>query len=294
MALTSVQKEILLALVDLYHRGKGLAIKGEDIAGATNKNPGTIRNQMQALRIFGLVEGVPGPKGGYRPTTKTYQELGTEITEKATPIPVFRNKVKLENMMVTEVDLTTIPHPEECQAVIKVLGNVKQVDVGDIIRIGPTHVNKLIIEGKVIGRDDIGNIVLIEILKMRSIPKERVMDIIKKDVVKLNSKASIKEAAKILSEKRIRGAPVLDGNKVVGVVSLTDIARALAEGNEDGTVEKIMTKNVISIEQDVLIFNAIKLMQEKDVGRLIVLDKNGNLKGLVTRTDILGRIAALD
>ena len=40
------------------------SIKGEEIADIMNRNPGTIRNQMQSLRSLGLVKGVPGPRGG--------------------------------------------------------------------------------------------------------------------------------------------------------------------------------------------------------------------------------------
>ncbi len=70
MKLTAVQREVLLALVDLYYKSQGDAVKGEGIANVINKNPGTIRNQMQSLRSLGLVEGVPGPNGGYRPTVE--------------------------------------------------------------------------------------------------------------------------------------------------------------------------------------------------------------------------------
>ena len=45
--LTSVQKEILQTLINLYQSSNGKSIKGEDIAEVMNRNPGTIRNQMQ-------------------------------------------------------------------------------------------------------------------------------------------------------------------------------------------------------------------------------------------------------
>ena len=66
--LTDVQKEILQNLINLYQDSDGKSIKGEDIASVMNRNPGTIRNQMQALRSLGFVRGVPGPRGGYKPT----------------------------------------------------------------------------------------------------------------------------------------------------------------------------------------------------------------------------------
>ncbi|MGZ7117522.1 MAG: HTH domain-containing protein, partial [Methanobacterium sp.] len=55
--LTSVQKEILQSLITLYRKFKGKSIKGEEIAEIMNRNPGTIRNQMQSLRSLGLVKG---------------------------------------------------------------------------------------------------------------------------------------------------------------------------------------------------------------------------------------------
>ncbi|HIH64828.1 MAG TPA: HTH domain-containing protein, partial [Methanothermobacter thermautotrophicus] len=60
--LTSVQKEILQTLINLYRNSNGKSIKGEEIAAIMNRNPGTIRNQMQSLRSLGLVKGVPGPR----------------------------------------------------------------------------------------------------------------------------------------------------------------------------------------------------------------------------------------
>ncbi len=64
MELSPIQKDILITLITLYHESSS-AIKGEGIAGVLKRNPGTVRNQMQALRALGgLVDGgVPGPKG---------------------------------------------------------------------------------------------------------------------------------------------------------------------------------------------------------------------------------------
>lgn len=68
--LTSVQKEILQSLINLYRNADGMSIKGEEIAEIMNRNPGTIRNQMQSLRSLGLVKGVPGLGVGINPLLK--------------------------------------------------------------------------------------------------------------------------------------------------------------------------------------------------------------------------------
>jgi Predicted transcriptional regulator, contains C-terminal CBS domains len=54
MDLSQIQKEILITLITLYHQ-TSTAIKGEDIAEVLKRNPGTVRNQMQALKALGLV-----------------------------------------------------------------------------------------------------------------------------------------------------------------------------------------------------------------------------------------------
>lgn len=62
MELTPIQKDIIIALINLQ-RQKDRAIKGEEIAEVIQRNPpGTVRNQMQLLKALALVEGVPGPK----------------------------------------------------------------------------------------------------------------------------------------------------------------------------------------------------------------------------------------
>ncbi len=66
MELTPIQKDIIIALINLQ-RQKDRAIKGEEIAEFIQRNPGTIRNQMQLLKALGLVEGVPDRKGDINP-----------------------------------------------------------------------------------------------------------------------------------------------------------------------------------------------------------------------------------
>ena len=80
MDLSLIQKDILITLITLYHQHSH-PIKGEEIADVIKRNPGTVRNQMQALKAIGLVDGIPGPKGGYNPTSLAYKELNLGISE---------------------------------------------------------------------------------------------------------------------------------------------------------------------------------------------------------------------
>ncbi len=290
MKLTPVQREVLLALIDLHHK-RGATIKGEDIAEVTKRNPGTIRNQMQALRALGLVEGVPGPKGGYVPTAEGYRALNFEKVEQEVSIPFFAGDRPIGGVTVQDIDLIDISDPARCRAKIHAIGDLKGIDAGDIVRIGPTPVNRLVIKGRVLGRDDIDNMMLIDILGMFSAPKGKVADVATRQLTALSPKMTVRDGAKIFLRERIRGAPIVEDSKPIGMLSTVDVARALAEGREDASVEEVMSRELHFIQEDAPISQAIKEMEEYNISRLIVVDDGGNLKGVITRTDILNCIA---
>ena len=288
--LTSVQKEILQTLINLYQSSNGKSIKGEDIAEVMNRNPGTIRNQMQSLRSLSLVKGVPGPRGGYKPTIEAYHALNISVSNRDSKVPIYKNGQLLNDISVARIEFTSVPQPSECEAVIKVLGNIKDLDLGDTIIIGPTPVNNLGIIGKIVGRDDMDNILLLDTTTIRSIPKNTVGDIASRDVITFNQNCSVKQAAKELSENKIDGAPVLDGNKVIGVFTLTELVNAIANDDENKNVGQLMSSNVVCVDEDLKIANAIDVMLKNNSSRLIITDSNKNLIGIVTRTDLIDSI----
>jgi predicted transcriptional regulator len=291
--LTSVQKEILQSLINLYRNAEGMSIKGEEIAELMNRNPGTIRNQMQSLRSLGLVKGVPGPRGGYKPTIEAYHTLNIHDSDKETMVPIYKKEKLLKDITVAKIEFTSIPHPGECEAAIKAVGNIKTLDLGDRIRVGPTPVNKLVVDGVVVGRDDMDNILLLDTTGIRSIPKKRVIEVATSNVITLDGLSTIRDAARVLSRNEIEGAPVMDDDEIMGMVTLSDISKALAESREEMKVLDIMTKNIITVDEDVMIADAIEIMNKNHIGRLIVVDKAGQVEGIVTRTDLLDKIACI-
>lgn len=285
--LTSVQKEILQTLINLYQASGGKSIKGEDIAEVMNRNPGTIRNQMQSLRSLGLVKGVPGPRGGYKPTLEAYHSLNISISDKEIKVPIYKNDERLDDISVAKIEFTSVPQPGECEAAIKVLGSIKELNLGDTIRIGPTPVNNLGIMGVIVGRDDMDNILLVDTTTIRSIPKLTVGDIASKNVISLSMDCNLKDAAKVFSENNIDGAPVMKDGKVVGVFTVTDLVRAFADENDDATVGDLMSTKVIIINEDLKLAKAIEILFKKSISRLIIADNDNNLLGIVTRTDLI-------
>ncbi|MFB6124480.1 MAG: Rrf2 family transcriptional regulator [Halanaeroarchaeum sp.] len=169
--LTASQKTILRALVDLYTDQES-AVKGEAIAEEVDRNPGTIRNQMQSLKALQLVEGVPGPKGGYKPTTNAYEALEIEKMEAPADVPVTLNGELLEGANVQDIDLSSVHHPELCRAEIQLRGSVRDFHEGDSVAVGPTPISKLVVSGTVDGKDDANNIVILKIEEMEAPSEE--------------------------------------------------------------------------------------------------------------------------
>src|SRR6056297_423098 len=160
--LTSSQKTILTALINL-HRESEDAVKGEDIAAEVDRNPGTIRNQMQSLKALQLVEGVPGPKGGYKPTANAYEALDVNQMDEPAFVPLFHDGEEVENVNVDEIDLSSVHHPELCRAEIHIQGTLSDIHEDDSVTVGPTPLSKLLIEGTVDGKDDTNNILILRI-----------------------------------------------------------------------------------------------------------------------------------
>ncbi|MBO4246545.1 MULTISPECIES: HTH domain-containing protein [unclassified Halomicrobium] len=165
--LTPSQKNILQELVNLYKESES-AVKGEDIAEKVDRNPGTIRNQMQSLKALQLVEGVPGPKGGYKPTANAYDALQIQDMDDAARVPLRHNGDLLEDANVEEIDLTSVHHPEKCRAELQLQGSISDFHEGDSVTVGPTPLSKLQIIGTLAGKDDTSNKLILTIDDMRA------------------------------------------------------------------------------------------------------------------------------
>ncbi|WP_048189494.1 CBS domain-containing protein [Methanocella conradii] len=288
MELTVIQREILSALINLF-REKGRAVKGEEISERIDRNPGTVRNQMQSLKALGLVEGVPGPKGGYKATSTAYEALNLTPMEKEADVAIYRNGERVQNANVAEIDLNTVRHPELCRASVKIIGDARMFNIGDSIQVGPTPVNKLVIRGEVVGRDDINSIILCSINEMISIPKKPVRDYINHRLITIPSTATVKDALIVLAKNDIHGAPVEKDGNVIGMVTYTDIGRAISIDKANDSVTDIMSPNVISIDQERPMYEAVAIMNKNKVGRLLVTE-DGKPKGMITRMDVISRL----
>ncbi|HJJ85459.1 MAG TPA: CBS domain-containing protein [Methanocorpusculum sp.] len=292
MDLSLIQKDILITLISLYHQYSH-PIKGEDIAEIIKRNPGTVRNQMQALKVLGLVDGVPGPKGGYHPTARAYGELNITNDYSESDVPIQKNNCDMDGIKVSEIAFTTLTHADLCHALIKIIGNVRAFEIGDRVTVGPTPVNKLLIKGEVFGKDEINSALLISTSEMTSLPKKPVRDYMSMPLISLEPDMTIAYAMKTLLQKKIHGAPVLENGKLAGIVTLTDIVTSIDRGmTGEDLVREMMVKDVITIPADKRLYEVVRQFKERDVGRVIVMDGEKPV-GILTHSDILRVFPAL-
>ena len=286
MDLSPIQKDILITLISLYQKHSH-PIKGEEIAEVIKRNPGTIRNQMQALKAIGLVDGVPGPKGGYNPTAMAFRELDLDSSDENFDVRIVRNGEVVTSAKVSEIDFTTLCHPDICHALIKLIGSAKIFEIGDQVIIGPTPVNKLLVRGEVYGKDEVEQSLLITTHEMISLPKKPIRHYMSSPLLSLSKTSTTKDALHFFNEHHIHGAPVMDGDTLLGILTLSDVIKAI-DSNVPLTlaIDKIMTKDVVRASADVQLFEVINRFKEREIGRLIVMEGDKPI-GILTQSDII-------
>jgi CBS domain-containing protein len=137
----------------------------------------------------------------------------------------------------------------------------------------------------------------------------KVMDVMTRTVVAVHTGTPFKEIAATLRDRRVSAFPVLDdAGTVIGVVSEADLIakEALESGYEThpgppsgllhqrdlekaraATAGELMSRPPVTVRPDDLVSHAAHLMHDRRVKRLPVVDADGRLVGIISRTDVL-------
>ena len=116
-----------------------------------------------------------------------------------------------------------------------------------------------------------------------------VKDLIQRKVVTIEPEDPVMLAAQRMKDKMVGSLVVLDGDKPAGIITDRDIAIRVVGAGKDPTipVREVMTRDPITIRDDASFFDLTKAFREAAVRRLIVVDKDGKLVGLISIDDIL-------
>ncbi|MBU0828345.1 MAG: CBS domain-containing protein [Gammaproteobacteria bacterium] len=116
---------------------------------------------------------------------------------------------------------------------------------------------------------------------------QKLTDLMSRDVKVISPDTSIRDAANEMREGDFGMLPVGENDRMIGAITDRDIAiRAIAAGKDGSTkVREVMSEGIFWVYEDQSIDDAAKMMSERQVRRLPVVDRNKRLVGIVALGD---------
>jgi CBS domain-containing protein len=120
-----------------------------------------------------------------------------------------------------------------------------------------------------------------------------VSDVMNADVLSVTPETPIEEVRTLMRHRKIHHLVVRRGTQPVGVVSAHDLSSIGSTRRRPKMVADIMSRHLVTIEGRVSLDRAAYKMRNHAIGCLIVLDR-GAIAGIVTTSDVLGRLGDVD
>jgi CBS domain-containing protein/anti-sigma regulatory factor (Ser/Thr protein kinase) len=114
----------------------------------------------------------------------------------------------------------------------------------------------------------------------------KTSDVMSRDIKCLSPDDTMQDMFELLRQSHISGAPVVENNSLVGVISQEDLMRAYADGDRNAPIRKYMTSKVITVKSYEPVIKALEIFAQSKIGRLPVVDENEILVGMITKGDI--------
>ncbi|MHA1860588.1 MAG: CBS domain-containing protein [Candidatus Asgardarchaeia archaeon] len=118
----------------------------------------------------------------------------------------------------------------------------------------------------------------------------KVVDVMRKGIVTVPHTLSVKQAAEYMTAKLVSGVIVTRKDYAIGIVTEQDIVRRVVAQGRDPmktTVEEIMTTPLKTIYPEISLNDAAQLMVMSGIKKMPVIDREGNLVGMLSHTDLL-------
>jgi len=120
-------------------------------------------------------------------------------------------------------------------------------------------------------------------------PDEDQLALLTREVPTIGRSASLTELAELVLESGERRVPVVEDGELLGIVTVTDMVRAIAEGEPDGeaTVGGLATREINTVYQATPLPVAERELSYAGVAYAVVLDDDGRQTGMLTEVDII-------
>jgi len=128
--------------------------------------------------------------------------------------------------------------------------------------------------------------------KGKDIYRTKLSQIMSSPVESVSSDLSVLEASKIMGIKHIKRLPIMDDGKLVGIITQTDLVRALTSYGLWRDISEIMTRNIAGIQIHASVAEAAEIMTSRKISCIVVMNGD-NVAGVLTEKDLLGRVVAL-
>ena len=115
----------------------------------------------------------------------------------------------------------------------------------------------------------------------------KIRDAMTTHLVTAQRQDSLRTVQELMKQNAITGVPIVDGKRLLGLISVDDVIRALDDGYIDEKVGPRMTRNLIVLEDDMPLSFGISYMEKYRFGRFPVLNKGKELIGIITSRDII-------
>jgi CBS domain-containing protein len=118
---------------------------------------------------------------------------------------------------------------------------------------------------------------------------QSIKDVMTSDPCTIDADKSVAYAAKMMRDEGVGLAPIVEGDKLIGMLTDRDIAiRVVAEGKDPDqvTVGEVASKQVVTIDPQQELHEALRIMAKHQVRRLPVVEEDGRLVGVVAQADV--------
>ncbi|MBL7065216.1 MAG: CBS domain-containing protein [Anaerolineae bacterium] len=127
-----------------------------------------------------------------------------------------------------------------------------------------------------------------EITKLQELTYElKVEQAMTREVITVSPHSTMAEFREVLRANRISGTPVIEDGRMIGVVSIEDLIKALAAGELHATVHEKMTPDPVTLYADEPLIHAVSKFSRLQFGRFPVVNRERDLVGIVTQGDIV-------
>lgn len=118
--------------------------------------------------------------------------------------------------------------------------------------------------------------------------RRRCREIMTRNVTTATRETSLRDAAILMRDGDMGAMPIVENGKLVGIVTDRDmVVRGIAENKSaDTSIGDVMTAEIFSVKEDDFVFEAIRLMGDKQVRRVPIINEAGELVGIIAMADV--------